>query len=158
VSPKHLRVFDFVDEIHKSRTNWITFYENVDDILLALKTNLLTLDESDFVTDLDIADGESVPLETTFRKTWQIRNNGMVTWKNRKLCEDNPGASGLIPKQPCVSIPDTEPGQIVTVSVEFTAPSYPATCKSIWRMRGENNQYCFPKKVGVWCKVHVSHR
>jgi len=158
VSAKHLGVFDFVDEIHKSRTNWISFYEDVDDILLTLKTNLLTLDDSDFVSDLGVADGDSVKLGTRFTKTWQIRNNGMVAWKNRRLCEENPGASGLIPDQPCVPIPDTMPGQIATISVEFTAPDYSATCKSIWRMRDENNQHCLPNKIGIWCKIYASHR
>lgn len=159
VPPDQVGVFDLIDEIQHSVTNWLSFYDSVDDIKVALQQCLFRLDDSAFVSDLDMPEGQPVSVGATFIKSWQIRNNGLIRWTDRTLCEDNFGASGLTPKHRCIPIPDTLPGEAVTLSVELTAPPYTGTCKSVWKMFDKDGAYCFPQKpYGIWCMVHITNR
>ena len=62
---------------------------------------------------------------------------------------------GLIPAQPELAIPHTCPGESIRLSVDFTAPPFPCSTISYWKMVDENGVFCFPKHEGLSCLVQV---
>ena len=126
-------------------------------------------DRSAFVRDVSFADGELVLPGQRFVKTWELQNVGHVVWAGRLLrCMDDEivvyGRSGenlhlaqaLQPAVREVPIPTTQPGQVVQVSVEFTAPNSPGTVLSYWKSVHADGSFCFPSSRGVWVKVLVT--
>lgn len=127
-------------------------------------------DASGFVQDVTIPDNTTVLTGQVFTKIWEIQNIGHVDWIGRKLaCMDQPATISklleninrpetrrmLIPSQQVINIPTTLAGDSVTLNVEFTAPSYPCTVISYWKMTDENGEVCFPKTEGLSCMVRV---
>jgi len=127
-------------------------------------------DASGFVQDVTIPDNTTVLTDQVFTKIWEIQNIGHVDWVGRKLvCMDRkadipfvsdhiaaPKARrGLVPTQRVIDIPETLPGDSVILSVEFTAPSYPCSLISYWKMTDEHEEICFPETEGLSCMVHV---
>lgn len=127
-------------------------------------------DQSAFVRDVNFADGELVLPGQRFTKTWELQNVGKVPWEGRFLqCLDEEVvvttrcgeelriAQNLIPAQARVPVPFTEPGQLVQVSAEFTAPQAPGTVLSYWKSVFADGTLCFPKARGLWVKVRVNN-
>ncbi len=127
-------------------------------------------DASGFVQDVTIPDNTTVLTDQVFTKVWEIQNIGHVNWLGRKLvCMDRkadislvpdlivaPKARrGLVPTQRVIDIPETLPGESVILSVEFTAPSYPCSLISYWKMTDEHEDICFPEMEGLSCMVRV---
>lgn len=127
-------------------------------------------DQSAFVRDVNFSDGELVLPGQTFTKTWELQNVGKVPWENRFLqCMDEDVvvttrcgevmqiAQNLRPTALRVSVPYTEPGQLVQVSAEFTTPQAPGTVLSYWKSVFSDGVQCFPTARGLWVKVRVNH-
>jgi hypothetical protein len=156
VRSKHLPIFNFIDEIRlKTKGNWIDFFRTRNDIATTVNTFLKHYDDSAFVADVSVPHGSLIRTNDRFIKTWELENTGLTTWKDRRLREENSVPGGLVPDNPLIPIPLTKPGQRVRISATFTAPQYPSTCESIWKMVDENGRYCFPHKVAVNCCVKV---
>ncbi len=126
------------------------------------------LDRSGFIGDLNYPDGAPVLAGSRFRKGWQLQNLGDQPWVDRYLtCQDDdirildtagtPREIGarLVPLQPSVPLPRVDPGERVTLQVDFTAPQTPATVISYWKMTFADGSLCFPDARGVWAKVRV---
>lgn len=157
VDPKHLRIFDFIDEIRKkTKGNWLDIFRDKANISTIVNTFLLGYDDSAFVADITVPNGNMEVTGTRFIKTWEIENTGLKVWEGRFLREENAGASDLVPDTSMIPIPLTFPGERVRLSVTFTAPELPATCISCWKMVDRNGTYCFPHKAGLNCRVKVS--
>jgi hypothetical protein len=156
VPSTQLRVFDLLDEITRQpRSMWLNIYRNPRDIRTVVERALFSFDDSVFVADVTIPDGTIVHANQTFEKIWEIRNNGCVIWENRRLQEDNTGASGLVPAEGRIEVPRTLPGSTVRLSVTFKAPPYPCTCESYWKMIGPDGRLLFPNKKGLYCRIKV---
>lgn len=127
-------------------------------------------DASGFVQDVTIPDNTTVLTDQVFTKIWEIQNIGHVDWLGRKMvCVDQnvdiPAVPdqivapeprrGLVPTRHIIDIPKTLPGDSVILSVEFTAPSYPCSLVSYWKMIDENGEICFPATEGLSCMVRV---
>lgn len=125
-------------------------------------------DRSAFVRDVNFPDGELVLPGQRFVKTWELQNVGVVPWVGRRLvCQDDTLtvlsalgervelAPNLLPEANEVPVPDTAPGQLVQLSMRFTAPSAPATVVSYWKLVGADGRFSFPEARGVWVKVRV---
>ena len=65
-------------------------------------------------------------------------------------------ADGLRPTAMRVAVPTTEPGAVVKLTVEFTAPTTPGTFLSYWKSVYADGTQCFPKAQGLSVKVRVS--
>lgn len=126
-------------------------------------------DQSVFVADVTYADGALVLPNQRFTKTWELQNVGKVPWVGRYLqCMDEEIlvygkigealhiANNLLPAATRVPVPDTMPGQLVQVSVDFTAPEPPGTVLSYWKSVFEDGGLCFPQSRGLWVKVRVT--
>ena len=158
VPPSQEALFALYREASENvRTNWITFYSRLDDLRAAISTTLFDFDDSAFVTET-IPDGTRVRPDTTFVKTWTIRNQGMVPWVDRFLAEVNSGASGLVPSLTRIPIPPTEPGVEAVLSVTFTTPTLPAIVESYWKMFHADGRLVWPDEIksGIWCRVVVT--
>ncbi|MCK5121200.1 MAG: helix-turn-helix domain-containing protein [Methylococcales bacterium] len=127
-------------------------------------------DASGFVQDVTIPDNTTVMTDQVFTKMWEIQNIGHINWINRKIvCMDQKldhptvpdhiakpaSRRTLTPSEHVVSIPDTLAGDSAILSVEFTAPSYPCSIISYWKMTDENGEICFPETEGLSCMVRV---
>jgi hypothetical protein len=126
-------------------------------------------DQSAFLADVTFPDGALVLPNQTFTKTWELQNVGKVAWKDRYLqCMDEEIVvtartgevielgQNLIPESQRVAVPYTEAGASVRISMNFTAPTQPMTVLSYWKSVYEDGSLCFPKSIGVWCKVRVT--
>ncbi len=126
-------------------------------------------DRSAFVRDVNYADGDLVLPGQRFVKTWELQNVGSVPWVGRALvCQDETLtvllatgdqmalAPNLLPDAPQVAVPDTVPGDLVQISMGFTAPAAPATVLSYWKLVNADGSFSFPGARGVWVKVRVT--
>ncbi|MDD5360825.1 MAG: NBR1-Ig-like domain-containing protein [Ignavibacteria bacterium] len=157
VSKKHIKIFDFIDEITNQLTNnWIFFYKDTADIENHIKNVLFNFDDSIFISET-IPDGKIVEINEEFQKTWELKNNGCTIWENRFLQEVNSNASGLTPSDTKIPIPTVLPNEIVKLAINFKAPKYPCICESYWKMVDSLGKRCFPNKKGIWCKVKVEY-
>jgi transcriptional regulator with XRE-family HTH domain len=128
-------------------------------------------DGSSFIADVTYPDNSNVPVNQTFVKIWQIQNVGDVDWEGRQfICVDvppiinvnlpegvkpPPSSLGLKPTLTMVSMPFTKSGAIAQIVVEFTAPPYPCSVFSYWKMIDAEGEFCFPNLVGLYCHVNV---
>lgn len=126
-------------------------------------------DRSAFVADVTFPDGALVLPRKKFTKVWEVQNVGKVAWENRFLqCVDEDLivyartgevmnlANRLIPHATRIAVPPTQPGETVKIQVNFTAPATPGTVISYWKSVFEDGTFCFPKAIGLSCKVRVS--
>lgn len=148
-------LLEFLKEIESSsQKKWIHQFDKINQLKQIVNSTLLSYDGSDSIADLTYPDGDKVTINKHFKKIWRIKNTGMQIWEKRFLKEENPG-SGLIPDTDTVPMPTTFPGQEIDISVWFTAPKYPATCISYWKMVDESGRLYYPWKKGIWCHVNV---
>ena len=89
--------------------------------------------DSLFVADVNIPDNTPIAANTSFTKTWRMRNTGTCTWDSgftfRFIAGEPMGAPGSI------SLSDTvPPGVEVDISVQFVAPTASGTYRSQWQI------------------------
>ena len=94
-------------------------------------------DRAEFVGDITIPDNTSVTADTTFTKTWRIKNTGTCTWTRNYSVY----LVGRIPGGDFYQISyleeNVDPNEIVDISVELTAPSVPGTARWEWMFQNE---------------------
>ena len=112
-------------------------------------------DDTLFIADVTYPDNSSVRVNEQFVKTWEIQNSGSVFWQGRYLTRQTTQDAGNCSSPPRASIPGTPPGQRVEISVTFTAPSTPASCRVDWKMTNSNGQLFFPNKNPIYLLVNV---
>lgn len=119
---------------------------------VAVEPNDTTL----FIKDVTIPDGTSIPVDTTFVKTWRVQNTGTIVWKNRYLKRITPHSRQICSSPAMVPIPETPPGEMVDISVTFTTPHLPGSCRTDWKSSDENGNLHFPEKHGLFSIVNVT--
>lgn len=135
--------------------------------ITAGRTDTLTEgDDIGFIDDVTMPDGSTVSVCTTFDKIWRIQNTGQIHWQGRSLiCIDSylevrgmDGrriTHGLRPAQKQYPVPDIAPGERVDLTITFTAPRYPCSVISCWKMVDANGEFCFPFNEPLSCMVRV---
>ena len=128
------------------------------------------MDAVGFIPDVTFPDNSLVSVNSRFVKTWEIQNIGRTEWRGRKLvCVDDQlevhsrradlslpcERWGLIPASREIVIGTVKPGECVEPSVEFTAPPYPCTVISYWKMVDRDGRFCFSGREGLSCLVQV---
>lgn len=125
-------------------------------------------DSSGFI-DETIPDGSIFNAGTPFTKTWTIQNTGQTVWENRCLMcmDDMPVVQNnypknqsikdhmLIPHSALIPIATTRPGEMVTLSVDYTAPRLAGRYISYWKMVDEHKNICFAHGIGLSVSVLV---
>lgn len=118
---------------------------------IELKTGFATK----FIKDVTIPDGSPIPINTRFTKTWRVQNIGTVPWKEKHLKRITPQDPNLCYSLDSIPLPTVESGEIIDISVEFTTPKYPGTCRTDWKMVDAHENLTFPEKQGLYSIVHV---
>ncbi len=136
-------VHKLLDEVQRDpRRKLIRFWRDRDDLERTLREDVFTLDDFELL-GAAVEDGSFVKVGSTFEQAWELENSGFCTWEGRALKEL--ASERLTPERPLVAIPPAEPGERVVVSVRFTAPDEPASCRSVWQMvGGDEGKACFP--------------
>ncbi|XP_038134438.1 protein ILRUN [Cyprinodon tularosa] len=85
-----------------------------------------------FVEDVTIGEGESVPPDTLFTKTWRIQNTGVESWP-QGICLKYIGGDqfGHVNS---VMVKSLDPQEISDVSVQMRSPTNPGMYQGQWRM------------------------
>lgn len=113
-------------------------------------------DKTLFIEDVTIPDGTAIPVNTTYVKTWRVKNTGSVVWKHRYLKRITPASDLLCSSPSMVPIPETAPGEIVDISVTFTTPHLPGSCRTDWKTADDRGNFFFPHMHGLFSIVVVS--
>ncbi|XP_033337462.1 protein ILRUN [Megalopta genalis] len=91
------------------------------------------------ICDSTIGNGESVPPDTKFRKSWCVQNSGTEPWPDG-VCLQRTG--GLVMGCTRVAVPSLGPKETTEVSVELVSPPVPnVTYHSQWRMKTSTGSY-----------------
>jgi hypothetical protein len=144
-------VHKLLDEVQRDpRHKLIRFWRDREDLERTLREEVFALDASEFVGQT-VPDGSFVKVGSKVEQVWEVENTGFCVWEGRSLKEN--ANEHITPDQPIVDIPRTGPGERVTVSVSFTAPDAPCTCRSVWQMVTTDGHVCFPWATGMWCQV-----
>ncbi|XP_040060815.2 protein ILRUN [Gasterosteus aculeatus] len=85
-----------------------------------------------FVEDVTIGEGESVPPDTPFTKTWRIQNTGAESWPPG-VCLKYIGGDQFGHVN-TVMVKSLDPQEISDVSVQMRSPTAPGMYQGQWRM------------------------
>jgi Ig-like domain-containing protein len=141
-----------LDEVQRDpRRKLIRFWRDRDELEALLRDEVFLLDDSTLIGQA-VPDGSFVQVGSSFEQTWELENSGFCVWDGRALKEL--ATEHLTVETSLVPIPRTEPGQRVRVSVRFTAPDEPRSCRSVWKtVDGTDLRPSFPWAAGLWCQV-----
>ncbi len=103
-----------------------------------------------FVDDITVPDDTPFAPETSFTKTWRVRNTGTRTWDANYTLNFVGGT--LAPRSKTVIVTPTLPGGDVDISVKFKAPTQPGVYSSDWQMKDRTGQFF---GVKLWMRIVV---
>ncbi|XP_032220716.1 protein ILRUN isoform X2 [Nematostella vectensis] len=106
-----------------------------------------------FVRDVTIGEGESVPPNTAFVKTWRLQNTGTEKWPNGVFLKFT-GGDQLGPVS-SVTVQPLDPGECVDVSVNMFAPDRTGMFQGQWRMCTPTGSSYFGDVIWVILSVDV---
>lgn len=126
-------------------------------------------DATKFIRDVTYPDGSFVRAGECITKIWEIANAGDFRWLGRRLvCQDQGGGlyrrvgetylpihHALVPERTEYEIPDTAPGEAISINIEFAIPDSPAWVASYWKMVDRQGKLCFPEYEGLRCCLNV---
>jgi len=115
-------------------------------------TNLSPMLKMTFVRDVTVGEGESVPPNTCFVKTWTIRNPGPEPWPpstSLKLARGH--EMGVTCKS--IAVPSLNAGDSIDVSVQMKSPDQPGTYDSEFRLSSPTGYF----GDSIWCILTVDH-
>jgi hypothetical protein len=115
-------------------------------------------DAADFITDVTIPDGSIVGRDSSFTKTWRIRNTGTCTWTTAYdlvfVGGEDFGAKHA------VALPaNVGPGKTVDLSLQMTAPDKNGHFTGYWKLRNASDlQFGFGTSgtASIYTDVNVS--
>jgi len=113
-------------------------------------------DDISFVADVTIPDGTVIPINSSYKKIWRIKNIGMIEWKGRYLSRITPISPNICSSPKRVQIPDTLPSKTVDVEVVISTPSIPGSCRTDWKMTDKDGELFFPDAYPLFSIVNVS--
>ncbi|KAJ1525902.1 hypothetical protein ONE63_009091 [Megalurothrips usitatus] len=91
------------------------------------------------VRDVTIGEGESVPPDTQFTKTWRVQNNGDEEWPHG-CCLQFTGGVQLCESER-IYVEPIQPSAVTDISVEMRSPPTPGIYQSKWRMVTPTGSY-----------------
>jgi transcriptional regulator with XRE-family HTH domain len=112
-------------------------------------------DQATFISETP-PDGSTVACGTTFTKTWSIRNSGTVPWHGRRLRRIGPTLGPwTLGSERFTPIPDTEPGEPVSIYVQLRAPQMETAAVAQWKMVDADDLIYFPDRYSVGLALYV---
>ncbi|XP_029636681.1 protein ILRUN [Octopus sinensis] len=110
----------------------------------------IRLPSMSFVKDVTVGEGESVPPNTKFTKTWRLQNSGDDSWPPGcclKFCYGDQMTH--IDRVMSVSL---SPGQVTDISIDMVSPSKTGIYQGQWRMITPSG--CYFGEV-IWVIINV---
>jgi hypothetical protein len=93
-------------------------------------------DDATFIGDITIPDQTYIEKGANFSKTWRVQNSGESTWTLDYHLVFERGERMGSPE--FISMPkEVKPGEIVDLTIEFTAPDTPGEYKSSWMLQSK---------------------
>lgn len=95
--------------------------------------------ELGFISDVTIGEGEAVPPDTTFMKTWRIGNSGDEPWPpgcQLRFCDGE-----NLSRTDRIVVDAIQPKNTADISVEMHSPAQPGVYQSQWRMCTATGMY-----------------
>ena len=89
--------------------------------------------------DTTIGEGESVPPDTKFRKSWKVQNSGTEPWPEGVTLTFTSGAE--MGERTSVPVPCLPPKETIEISIDLKSPSVNGVYQSKWRMTTSNGSY-----------------
>lgn len=112
-------------------------------------------DRSAYVSE-EPPDGTRVATGSTFKKRWTIRNSGSVPWVDRRIRRIGPAVGPwTVSSEVFATVPDTHPGDEVTLEVQLRAPSVETSAIAQWKMVDDEGLLVFPDRYSVGLALHV---
>jgi len=112
-------------------------------------------DKATFVAE-EPPDGSMIPCGVRFTKRWTIRNGGTVRWRGRRLRRIGPTLGPwTLGSERHTPLPDTDPGEAVTISVEIRTPHMETAAVAQWKMVDIDDLLYFPTTYSVGLGVYV---
>lgn len=110
-----------------------------------------------YISDITIADGTTLPASSSFTKTWRLRNIGSCTWTTAYSIVFASGDAMNAPS--AINLPNSvPPGGTIDISVPMFAPEKSGTYQGYFKLR---NAYSATFGIGAstqesfWVKVKV---
>jgi len=110
----------------------------------------IKLPSMQFVQDITIGEGESVPPSTRFVKTWRFLNNGDQDWPDGCFISYMEGEQ--LTDTTRALVPSLPRGTQGNVSVEMTSPAVRGIYQSRWQL---NTPTGLPFGESIWCIIVV---
>lgn len=107
-----------------------------------------------------IPDGAQLEPGQNFTKSWTLRNTGPITWHNRWLTrQGNPATPGWLISPHRVPVPDTSPGNDVTIILPLTAPKHAGATVAYFKLTDPHGRLYFPHATiaPLYCSIFVIH-
>ncbi|MEX2143176.1 MAG: NBR1-Ig-like domain-containing protein [Anaerolineales bacterium] len=84
-----------------------------------------------FLRDVTVPDGQHFQAGQPIDKTWEVRNDGTCPWiRGYSINLVDGHALGAIDRQ---ALPETQPGETVSITIQFRAPQEPGNYRSSWK-------------------------
>lgn len=120
-------------------------------------TSTACTNAASFVTDVTVPDNSQIVANTTFVKTWRIKNSGTCTWDGRYHLV-HAGGSTLSAVVETLQMPATvAPGQTVDLTLTMQAPATPGSYQSDWKLRTPQGTFfgVGSSSAPLWVKINV---
>jgi transcriptional regulator with XRE-family HTH domain len=112
-------------------------------------------DRATFIAE-EPPDGSMIPCGVRFTKRWTIRNSGTVRWRGRRLRRIGPTLGPwTLGSERHTPLPDTDPGETVTISVEIGTPHMETAAVAQWKVVDIDDLLYFPTTYSVGLGVYV---
>lgn len=103
-----------------------------------------------------VPDGTRVCRDQEFEKTWEIRNSGERSWRDRWLTRQGAaGVAGWLRSPARARLPNAVPGEVVTVRVNLKAPSQVGASTAYFKVTDEAGRLYYPglESPPVYCTI-----
>ena len=102
-------------------------------------------DAAVFIRDMTLPDCTHVSQGETVTKVWRLKNVGSIPWVGYSLHRiDLPEQRGQCQTITDIPVPTTEPGDMVDVRTQITAPDKPGFCFVRFKLVDANGRVAFP--------------
>ena len=95
-----------------------------------------------FINHVTIPPGVILTAGQSFTKTWRVQNNGTCAWEDYKLVYVRGNRMGG--NSPSL-MRRVEPGEVIDISLELTAPTYYGMYEGVWQIQSDKNNLVGPE-------------
>jgi len=116
---------------------------------------LMLTPTAQLIDHVTFPDGARVGPNTTFIKTWRVRNNGNYSWPAGCLIINAKKGDNMTQGAVAKAVPSVAAGEKVDLSLELTAPSLSGRYVAYYQLIDPNGEvFC----SNIWCEIVVTEQ